>query len=144
MIDKIINTIKGYVLQNNADVLSSEKKAEIMAEIVYLEKLRNYEYLEQRIDKLQDALIDAVTPIPQQDVLVPRKDFIEIYNKCVSRMFEENERGIGDGPYEKRIYGNDMTIHWNGMYCNCGSGAIIANEIIPGIEGVEDDEEEEL
>lgn len=144
MIDKIINTIRGYVLQNNADVLSTEEKAEIEEEITYLEKLRDYGYLEQRINKLQDALIEVVTPLPQQDVQIPRKDFIEIYEKCVAKMFEENERGISNGPYEKRIYGNDTTVHWNGMYCNCGSGAIISNEIIGGIKGVEDDEEEYL
>lgn len=155
MIDKIINTIKGYGLQNNEGFLAAEEKAEMETEIIYLEKLReymkdDYSYIDEiqtlkgRINMLQDALIEAVTPLHQQDKQIPRKDFIEIYNKCVSRMFEENENNIGDGPYEKRIYGNDMTVHWNGMYCNCGSGAIIANEIIPGIEGVEEDEEEDL
>lgn len=151
MIDKIINSITEY---RNVDpdilILNEEQKAELDAELVYLERMRNSSYAEEikqlkgRINMLQDALIEAVSPLPQQDKQIPRKDFIEIYNKCVSRMFEENEKGIGDGPYERRIYGNDMTVHWNGMYCNCGSGAIIANEIIPGIEGVEDDEEEEL
>ncbi len=144
MVDKIINTIRGYVLQNNADVLSTEEKAEIEAEITYLEKLRDYGYLEQRINKLQDALIEVVTPLPQKDVQIPRKDFIEIYNKCVGRMFEEYDKGISNGSYEKKMLGCDTTIHWNGMYCNCGSGAIISSEIIPGIEGVEEDEEEYL
>lgn len=151
MIDKIINSLKEY-RNIDPDVLihNAEQKAEMDAEITYLEEMKDFSYVREietlkgRIDMLQDALIAAVSPLPQQDKQIPRRDFIEIYNKCVSRMFEEDERGIGDGPYEKRIYGNDMTIHWNGMYCNCGSGAIIANEIIPGIEGVEEDEEEEL
>lgn len=100
--------------------------------------------LKKRIELLQYALIEATTPLPQQDKRISRKDFIEIYGKCVVGMFEEDDKGIENGPYNGRIYGNDMTIHWNGMYCNCGSGAIIANEIIPGIREVEKDDEEEL
>ena len=68
--------------------------------------------------------------------------FIQIYNKCVGRMFnsENAKNGIS---YEDIIYSNTMTIHWKGMYCDLTSGACIANNIIPSIEGVDEEVDEE-
>lgn len=73
MIDKIIHTIKAIGLQNNEGFLAAEEKAEMEAEITYLEKLKEYmkgdfsyvneiENLKDRIDMLQDALIEAIIP----------------------------------------------------------------------------------
>ena len=151
MIDKIIHTIKAFGLQNNEGFLAAEEKAEMEAEITYLEKLKEYmkgdfsyvneiEDLKDRIDMLQDALIEATVPGQHKDQQVTRRYFMEMYNKCVARMFEEDEKGIENGPYDKKIYLNHMYVHWNGMYCDCSSGAIIANEMIPTIKSIDDEE----
>ena len=151
MIDKIIHTIKAFGLQNNEGFLASEEKAEMEAEITYLEKLKEYmkgdfsyvneiENLKDRIDMLQDALIEATIPGQHKDQQVTRRDFIEMYNKCLDGMFDEDNKDIENGPYEKKIYLNHMYVHWNGMYCDCSSGAIIANEMIPTIESIDDEE----
>ena len=104
------------------------------------EKEQEVETLKKRIDMLQDALIEATIPSQQKDKQVTRKDFTEMYNKCVARMFDEDAKGIENGPYDKKIYLNHMYVHWNGMYCDCSSGAIIANEMIPTIESIDDEE----
>lgn len=62
--------------------------------------------------------------------LVSMQEFIDIYNAAVTLMFAE----VGNA--DDMIYGKPLTIHWNGIYCDCGTGATIANNIIPGIEGV--------
>lgn len=151
MIEKIIHTIKAFGLQNNEGFLAAEEKAEMEAEITYLEKLKEYmkrdfsymdeiEDLKRRIDMLQDAMIEATIPSQQKDKQVTRKDFTEMYNKCVGRMFHEDDKEIENGPYGKKIYLNHMYVHWNGMYCDCGSGAIISNEMIPTIKSIDDEE----
>ena len=58
------------------------------------------------------------------DKLVTREKFLEKYNK---------ELGKDD---HGKIYGNDVTIHWNGMFCTCEDGATAYNYIISGLEDV--------
>ena len=55
----------------------------------------------------------------------------------------DSENGKNDISYEDIIYSNAMTIHWKGMYCDLSSGACIANNIIPGIMGVDEEDDEE-
>lgn len=141
MIGKIIKSLEEYGLQNNEGSLTAEQIAELKAQIGYLENMRSFEELIKRIDMLQDALIEMGKTNEPKDMRVSRKDFVQIYNKCVSRMFDECDAQIEQTPYENMIYSNPMTIHWKGMYCNLSSGACIANNIIPGIEGVDEDEE---
>lgn len=56
------------------------------------------------------------------DKLVTREKFLKKYNKELNK----DEHG--------KIYGNDVTIHWNGMFCTCGDGATAYNHIICGLE----------
>lgn len=146
MIDKIIETIKGYGLRNNADVLSQEQKAEMEAQITYLEKMKDFSYvreietLKDRIEMLQGALLEATVPTPSTDKRVSRVDFIEMWDTCCKKMWEEQEKDI-EGPYTKKIYGTDVYVHWNGLYCDCYDGATVANNIIPAIKAVDEDVE---
>ena len=142
MLEKIIKTLEDYVLKNNEGCLATEEEAEIKAEIEYLNNLDSIEKLNKRIAMLQDALIEMSTSTKPNDYRISRKDFIEIYNKCVCRMFESGNTKNGIS-YEDVIYSNAMTIHWNGMYCDLTSGACIANHIIPGIKGIEEEVYEE-
>ena len=58
------------------------------------------------------------------DKQVTMKEFLEIYNKALAE----------DDYYKSGIYGKDVTIHWNGIYCNVGDGATAYNHIICGLE----------
>lgn len=56
------------------------------------------------------------------DKLVTREKFLKKYNK----EFNKDDKG--------KLYGNDVTIHWNGMFCTCEDGATAYNHIICGLE----------
>lgn len=147
MIDKVIGTLKEYLAAHDRDiiVLSDEQKAEIKAEITFMECMRESSYIEEvknlktRIDSLQNAIIDLVSPVPPAEKRVTRKDFLEIYNKCLSGMFEDQENGIWESEHKKKIYGKDITVHWNGIYCDCYDGATPCNHIIPGIKSLDEE-----
>ena len=69
------------------------------------------------------------------DKQVTMKEFLEIYNKALAE----------DDYYKSGIYGKDVTIHWNGIYCSVGDGATAYNEIISNIAAViEENEPNEL
>ena len=57
--------------------------------------------------------------------LVTRAKFLKKYNK------EQSKWDCG------KVYGNDVTVHWNGIYCTCGDGATAYNHIIAGIDGAD-------
>lgn len=132
MIDKIIETIKHYGLQNN-DILTEEQKIELKKQIEYLENIRSIDTYKTRINLLQNALINKTSSNKTTDSRVSRSDYIEIYKKCTDRMFEETENQI----YKDMLYNNATTIHWNGIYCDCSSGAQIYDYVIDCIENID-------
>ncbi len=79
-------------------------------------------------------LIEKKVKSRSEDIEVSRQDFVDIYSAAVGEMFEkmDEDEDIDDSP----IYGKDVTVHWNGIYCNCEDGATVYNHLIPGIEGV--------
>ncbi len=67
------------------------------------------------------------------DKRVSMKEFLDIYNQALA----------ADDYTESGIYGADVTIHWNGIYCNVGDGATAYNHIISNIEsGIEESDDE--
>ena len=71
------------------------------------------------------------------DKKVSRSEFIRAYNLALDEMF-------GNDNYEdNEIYGHDVTIHWNGIYCNVGDGATAYNHIISNIESVIEEDGED-
>ena len=95
--------------------------------------------LEQRCEILSKALLEMSigNKGKTDDVRIPKADFIKIYNAAVNDMFDRPDE-------ENNIYGYDVTIHWHGMYCNCGDGAIPSNHIIGGLECLYDEEPDEI
>lgn len=79
-------------------------------------------------------LIEKKRSTSFEDIEVSRQDFVDIYSAAVGEMFEkmDEDEDIDDSP----IYGKDVTVHWNGIYCNCEDGASVYNYIIPAIEDV--------
>ena len=144
MIDKIIHTIKAFGLQNNEGFLAAEEKAEMEAEITYLEKMKDFSYvreienLKSRIDMLQEALLKITSEKKEdsinKDIRISRKDFVTLWEKCT-----ENNKD-GEFRYEDLVYGKNVTVHWNGFYCDCVDGAVAYNNIITSITSVDDEE----
>lgn len=71
------------------------------------------------------------------DIKVSMRDFLRIYNQALEEMFD------GGDCEETGIYGEDVTIHWNGWYCSVGDGATAWNHIISNIESVIEETDEE-
>ena len=123
------------MIKQNGMVMMTEKELE---NLISDGNKRTVE-LETRNKMLRAALIEIIksSNIDKKDVRVSKLDFIAIYNDALNEMFNNPDEDEND------IYGYDITIHWHGIYCNCGDGATAYNHIITAIENVynEDDEE---
>lgn len=97
----------------------------------------------RRIELLQEAITELIHSKKDgcKDVRVSKKDFLEMYETALNEMWEKETQG--KDIYDGDIYGKDFTVHWNGIYCNCGDGATASNNIIPGIEGCYDEDSTE-
>ena len=90
------------------------------------------------VNEIEDNLADEMKAWKGEeedgttDRLVSKEEFLEIYNAALTLMFNDIDNSL--------IYGKDVTIHWNGIYCNCGDGATAYNHIIQGIQDVIDEE----
>lgn len=82
---------------------------------------------EKRLELMRKALIELSrnTATVHNAVRVSKLDFVAMHTQAVCDM---------DGCEDNDIYGHDITVHWHGLYCNCGDGATPANYIIPAIE----------
>ena len=117
-----------------------------------LKKEHEYDtkHLTRRIELLQKAVADLIhtnRPNRCKDVRVSKKDFLEMYQKALDEMFAimdgEKETDKTPDDVSNDIYGHDITVHWNGIYCNCGDGATPSNILIPAIEEVLDEDDSE-
>ena len=86
---------------------------------------------EEEYNKLKSQVGEKVT----------RKEFLELYDAAMKML------DYYDGTEEKErfnhIYGYDVTIHWNGVYCNCSDGATAWNHIISNIKSVNEELDDE-
>ena len=129
------------MVKENGMVMLTEQELDRM-EREHLNKLKEYE---KRIELLRGALKQRMTEgATSEDVRVSRIDFLAIYNQALEEMFDimENERTTDKTPDDvpNDIYGYDITVHWHGIYCNCGDGATPSNIIIPAIEEVDNED----
>lgn len=124
------------MVKENGMVMLTEKELEQIER----EHKRNIEDYEKRLEIMQDAIKQLMKEgTPSTDIRVPKIDFLAIHQKALDEMFDIMEKPNGD-ELPNDIYGHDVTVHWHGIYCNCGDGAIVENNIIPGIEGVVDED----
>lgn len=137
MLNKIKETINAY-LQTNKEVLDVKEIAELNAQLAYIESLKNdfYELTDKRIEKETEvakrALFKVLSEKKTEDIKVSRQEFLDIYGLAMS--------GLGSDKCE--LYGNEVTIHWHGIYCDCSDGAVAYNNIIAGIKNVIKEEDE--
>ena len=129
------------MVKENGMVMMTAAELERM-EREHLNKLEEYE---KRIELLREALKKRMTKgAPSEDVRVARIDFLALYNEALEEMFDimENERTTDKTPDDvpNDIYGYDITVHWHGIYCNCGDGATPSNILIPAIEEIDNED----
>ena len=124
------------MVKENGMVMMTERELERM-EREKTELVKDYE---KRIELMQDAIKQLMKEgATSEDVRVGKKDFLAIYQKALDEMFDLMEKpNFDEQPND--IYGHDITVHWHGIYCNCGDGAVVCNNLIPGIEGVTEED----
>ena len=66
------------------------------------------------------------------DKKVTRAEFLEIYKKALDEMFASDTD-------DNDIYGKEVTVHWNGIYCSVEDGATAYNTVISAIEDAMDE-----
>ena len=124
------------MVKENGMVMMTEKELERM-ETEHINKLKEYE---RRLELLRGALKKRMTNgASSEDVRVSRIDFLALYNEALEEMFDNFEKDNSDET-PNDIYGYDITVHWHGIYCNCGDGATPSNIIIPAIEEVDNED----
>ena len=118
------------MVKENGMVMMTAAELERM-EREHKDRIEEYE---KRLDLMQSAIKQLMKEgTPSEDVRVARIDFVAIYNKALEEMFDNFEKDNSDET-PNDIYGHDITVHWHGIYCNCGDGATPSNIIIPAIE----------
>lgn len=131
------------MVKENGMVMITEKEFEQMEkQFSRIEKEMEEQSLdyERRIELMQTAIMRLFHKgATSEDVRVSKIDFLEIYKKALNIMFDNMEKPNGD-ELPNDIYGHNFTVHWHGIYCDCGDGAVVANNLIPGIEGVTDED----
>ena len=124
------------MVKENGMVMMTEQELEQMN----IEKETIKEDYEKRLELMQDAIKQLMKEgTPSTDIRISKIDFVAIYNKALNEFFDIMEKPNGD-EQPNEIYGHDFTIHWHGIYCNCGDGAAPSNYIISGIEGIIDED----
>ena len=136
MLRKILNTVDAY-LMTNKDVLDPKEIAELEAQKSFIKSLiendkhfEEWSKAEEKATKLRRLLFKVMKEHESGDVKVTRREFLEVY--------EEAMEGLGSDECE--CYGNNVTVHWHGIYCDCSDGAIAWNYIVSEIEGVIDED----
>ena len=140
------------MVKENGMVMMTEQEHDLELDIIckdyeekqhILKKEHNEEIktLTRRIELLQTAITELIhnTNHGSHDVRVSRTDFLEMYQKALDEFFDNMEKPNCD-ELPNDIYGKDFFVHWNGIYCNCGDGAAISNYLIPGIEGINEED----
>ncbi len=92
--------------------------------------------MQMQLKELKQALLEATRKHngKQKDVHLTRQTFLDVYDHCFLRDDEEE--------FEKDMYGHDVHVHWHGFWCNCSDGATACNNIIEGIRGcIEEDDD---
>lgn len=85
--------------------------------------------LKEENEQLKKLLLQMEKKTDTEDIKVTRKQFCDFRDIAEQLMFN----GTEDEGERFGCYGKDVTVHWNGMYCNCEDGAAPSNYIFPAI-----------
>lgn len=105
------------------------------------EELNNVEKFKKEYNDLLN-LVARILPQANEteDKKISRKDFVMLHEYMVKQMDNVADNFTKEN---NAIYGHEITVHWHGFYCDCSDGAIPANNIIPAIQSVDDEEGDE-
>lgn len=132
MRERIIKALKEYY--EMCDIEKKHELTSLMADINECDDLWDSDELNMRIDMLQDAIVSLMAYGKGSQIRVPRKDFVQIHDKCVVKM-DENQK-IADLLYGEKA---SVTVQWNGLYCDCQDGATVSNYVFPAIHEMEEE-----
>lgn len=122
------------MVEENGMVMMTERELNRITH----DKDTEIESLTRRIEILQEAVMQLMKTrsTDTADTRVGKRDFLAIYDKALDDMGEHADE-------DNDIYGYDITVHWHGLYCNCGDGAIPSNYIISSIRDMLDEDDDE-
>lgn len=117
------------VEENGMVMMKADEYRDLMIDYGKLEELKVSN------EMLRKALLQITRDknyVPKE-VRVSRKDFIKMHEMALDMMFENETETETD------IYNHNVTVHWHGIYCDCGDGATPSNHIIPSIAGCDEE-----
>ena len=81
-------------------------------------------------------LIARILPTEKEtnDKEISREDFIKLHEYMVEQM------DLVNNSTETAVYGHSFSVHWHGFCCDCSDGVVAANNIIPAIKEIEEEE----
>ena len=139
MLRKILNTVDAY-LMTNKDVLDPKEIAELDAQKAFLysliendNHLEEWNKAEEKAAKLKRLLFKVMKEHESGDVKVTRREFLEVYEEAMDDLASD----------ECECYGNNVTVHWHGIYCDCSDGATAWNHIVSNIKSVNEELDDE-
>lgn len=106
--------------------------------------VKEYDKLKREADDtrlLRSVVVKMLSELKKEsteDIKLTCSEFLATYNAALADMWEQ----IENGEDENEIYGNDVTVHWHGLYCNCQDGATVTNTVIDGLEACADELDE--
>ena len=128
------------MVKENGMVMMTEQEHALELDIICKDYEREIKTLKEDYEKRLEFLQEAVKQLmvtrttSTADIKVGKRDFLAIYNKALDEMCSSEDN---------YIYGHDITVHWHGIYCNCGDGAVPSNYIIPSIKEMLDEDDDE-
>lgn len=90
-------------------------------------------------EQLKKLLLQMEKKTETEDIKVTCKQFCDFRDIAEQLMFS----GTEDEGERFGVYGKPVTVHWNGMYCDCNDGALPSNYIFPALRELDEELEEE-
>lgn len=98
---------------------------------------------ENNLDSREYVVLDAVC-LEETNQITPKIEFVKPDRKVNIEEFlhiyyDELGKEFDSVVEDSHIYGHSFTVHWNGIYCDCGDGATPSNHLVPAIKACLDE-----
>lgn len=100
---------------------------------------RENEKLKTENEQLKKLILEMEKKTETKDIKITRKQFCDFRDIAEQLMFS----GTNDEGERFGVYGKPVTVHWNGMYCDCNDGALPSNYIFPALRELDEELDEE-
>ena len=109
------------------------------AEQKLIDARKENEKLKAENERLKKLLLQMEKKTETKDIKVTCKQFCDFRDIAEQLM----ENGIDENGERFGVYGKPVTVHWNGMYCDCNDGALPSNYIFPALRELDEELDEE-